>query len=166
MPCLLQGTSQYLYMIKYAMSWRAIGVIAKVTAPTQWCSGMVVVPRSTGTVRVRVDLRPLNENVVREPHPTPTVDETLAQLSGSTIFSKIDGFWQIPLSEESQYYTTFISPIGHYCFRKLPFRIASAPELFQQRISTVLQGLDGVLCQMDDVLIFGATHTEQNMTTV
>ena len=74
----------------------AIGVIAKVTAPTQWCAGMVVVPKSTGAVRICVDLRPLNENVLREPHPVPTVDETLAQLSGANIFSKVyanSGFW-------------------------------------------------------------------------
>ena len=143
----------------------SIGMIAKVTAPTQWCAGMVVVPKSTGAVRICVDLRPLNENVLREPHPVPTVDETLAQLSGANIFSKVDansGFWQIPLSEESQHYTTFISPFGRYCFRKLPFGIASAPELFQRRISTVLQGLDGVLCHMGDVLIFGATQAEHD----
>ena len=30
----------------------------------------------------------------------------------------------------------------------------STPELF---MSTILEGLDGVLCQMDNVLIFGAT---------
>ena len=32
----------------------------------------------------------------------PSVDDTLAQLSGATVFSKVDansGFWQIPLAE-------------------------------------------------------------------
>ena len=136
MPCLLQGTSQYQYIIKYMMSWRewkSLGVIAKVIAPAQWYAGMVVVPKSTRAVRICVDLIPLNENVLREPHPAPTVDETLAQLLGATIFSKVDaniGFWKIVLSEELQHYTTLISPIGH--FRKLPFGITSAPELFQQ----------------------------------
>jgi len=40
-------------------------VIAKVTAPTQWCAGMVVVPKSSGAVRICVDLRLLNESVLR-----------------------------------------------------------------------------------------------------
>ena len=32
------------------------GVIAKVTKPTEWCSGMVVVPKKGGRVRTCVDL--------------------------------------------------------------------------------------------------------------
>ena len=142
-----------------------IGVIKKVTEPTQWCAGVVIVPKSTGAVRICVDLKPLNASVLREPHPIPKVDETLAQLSGATVFSKVDansGFWQIPLAEESQPYTTFISPFGRYCFKKLPFGISSAPELFHRRISQVLEGLAGVLCHMDDVLIFGATQEDHD----
>jgi len=93
-----------------------------------------------------MDLKPLNANVLREAHPIPKVDDTLAQLSGETVFSKIDansGFWQIPLAEESQEYTTFISPFGCYCFKKLPFGISSVPELFQRRMGAVLEGLEG-----------------------
>ena len=75
------------------------GVISKVSEPTPWCAGMVVVPKKTGKVRICVDLKPLNKRVLREVHPLPKVDETLAQLSGAKIFSKLDansGFWQIP----------------------------------------------------------------------
>ena len=46
------------------------------------CAGMVVVPKKSGAVRICVDLKPLNENVLREAHPIPKVDETLAQLTG------------------------------------------------------------------------------------
>ena len=140
-----------------------LGVIRKVTEPTPWCAGMVVVPKKSGNVRICVDLKPLNEGVLRETYPIPPVDDTLAQLSGATIFSKVDansGFWQIPLAEESQLSTTFITPQGRYCFRKLPFGISSAPELYQRRMSQILTGLDGVLCHIDDVLVFGATPTE------
>ena len=46
----------------------------------------------------------LNESVCRERHVLPAVDHVLAQLSGATVFSKLDtnsGFWQIRLAEES-----------------------------------------------------------------
>ena len=142
-----------------------LGVIRKVVDPTPWCAGMVVVPKSSGAVRICVDLKPLNENVLRETHPMPSVDDTLAQLTGAAVFSKVDansGFWQIPLAEESQHLTTFITPFGRYCFQKLPFGISSAPELFQGRMSQILSGLEGVICHIDDVLIFGANTEEHD----
>ena len=68
----------------------SLKVISKVTEPTSWCAGMVVVPKRSGDVRICVDLRSLNESVLRQTHPIPKVDVTLAQLSGATVFSKLD----------------------------------------------------------------------------
>ena len=143
----------------------SIGVISKVSEPTAWCAGMVVVPKQNGNLRICVDLKPLDENVLREVHPLPKVDETLAQLAGAKIFSKLDansGFWQIPLAKESRLLTTFVTPYGRYCFNKLLFGICSAPEHFQRRMSEVLAGLEGVLCLMDDVLVFGKSAEEHD----
>lgn len=59
---------------------------------------MIVVPKKSGSMRICVNLKPLNDIVLREPHPLPTVDDILAQLTGATHFSKLDansGFWQI-----------------------------------------------------------------------
>ena len=64
---------------------------------------------------------------------------------------------------ESRLLTTFITPCGRFCFNKLPFGVASAPELFQKRMSKLLSGLDGIVCQMDDVLIFGKTKEEHDI---
>ena len=114
---------------------RDLGVISEVDEPTEWCAGMVVVPKKNGEVRICVDLKPLNEAVLREVHPLPDVDGNLAQLSGASVFIKLDansGFWQIPLAESSKLLTTFIMPFGRFCFNKLPFGISSAPEHFQK----------------------------------
>ena len=141
------------------------GIISKVHEPTLWCAGMVAVPKKSGSVRICVDLKRLNQSVMREVYPLPKVDETLAQLYGATIFTRLDansGFWQIPLSPESRLLTTFITPFGRYCFNKLPFGISSAPEHFQRRMSRILSGLAGVVCQMDDVLIFGCNRAEHD----
>ena len=44
-------------------------VISRIDEPTDWCAGMVVVPKANKQVRICVDLTKLNENVRRE---TPT----------------------------------------------------------------------------------------------
>ena len=140
-----------------------MGIIRKVEEPTPWCAAMVVAPKKEGAIRICVDLKPLNNNVLREVHPLPRVDNILAQLTGDKVFSKLDansGFWQIPLAKESQLLTTFITPFGRYCFNKLPFGISSAPEHFQKRMSRILSGLEGVVCLMDDVLVFGSTREQ------
>ena len=98
-------------------------------------------------------------------HISPSVDHSLAQLSGARIFSKLDansGFWQVKLSNASALLTTFITPFGRFCFNRLPFGITSAPEYFQKRMSQVLDGLEGVVCLLDDVLVYGATQAEHN----
>ena len=105
---------------------------------------MVVVPKKNGDIRISVDFRPLNSSVLREVHPLPKVDETLAMLTGARIFSKLDansGFWQIPLSERSKLLTTLISPYGQYCFNKMSFGISSAPKHFQKCVSRILEGI-------------------------
>lgn len=142
-----------------------MGVIRRIKEPTAWCAGMVVVPKSYGSIRICVDLTRLNENVCRERHILPAVDDTLAQLEGAAIFSKLDatsGFWQIPLHKDSEPLKMFITPFGRYCFRRLPFGISSAPEHFQLRISQIISGITGVLCHADDILVFGKDKKEHD----
>ena len=111
----------------------SLEVIEHISEPSPWCVGMVMVLKQLGTVCTCVDLKPLNKSVLCEVHPIPKVHETLAQPAGGKFFSKLDtnsAFWQIPLAAECCHLTTFITPFGRFCFRKLPFGISSAPELF------------------------------------
>ncbi len=143
-----------------------IGVISRVVEPTDWCLGMVPVPTKTGSVRICVDLTRLNEAVCREKYILPSVEQTIGSLAGAKVFSKLDanrGFWQIPSSPESARYTTFITPFGRFYFNRLPFGIASAPEHFQRRMSMIIDGLQGVVCHMDDILIWGKDQQEHDV---
>ena len=140
-------------------------MISKIDEPTEWCSPMVVVPKPNGTVRICVDLTKLNESVQRERLLLPSVEQTLAQISGAKYFSKLDansGFWQIQLAPESSKLTTFITPFGRFTFNRLPFGITSAPEYFQHKMSEILSGLEGVVCLIDDVLIYGNTEEQHH----
>ena len=112
-----------------------LGVIARVEEPTPWCAGMVAVPKKSGAVHIYVDFRPLNEAVLWEAHPLPTVDETLVHLSGATLFSKLDAncsFWQVPLEESFKHLTTFITPYGRYFFVSYLLVFAVPPNTFSK----------------------------------
>ncbi|XP_028514411.1 uncharacterized protein K02A2.6 [Exaiptasia diaphana] len=138
-------------------------VIEKVDGPTDWCSPMVVVPKDNGKVRICGDFVQLNKAILREVHQMPTTEETLANLAGANVCSKLDansGFWQRKLEEKSKVVTTFITPWGRYCYKRLPFGISSAPEHFQKTMQRILEGLPGVVCQVDDMLVHGKDKTE------
>ena len=44
----------------------------------------------------------------------------------------------------------------------MPFGISAAPEFFQRQMERILEGLGGVLCMMDDILVFGQNETEHD----
>lgn len=86
------------------------GIIEKADGPTPWISLVVLSPRAhdPNSVRMCVDMRGANMAIKRERHITPTVDEIIATLNGSKVFSKLDlkdGFHQITLDKESRYIT-------------------------------------------------------------
>jgi hypothetical protein len=51
----------------------------------------VAAPKKSGEIRWCVDFRALNEVTVKDSHQIGNVDDILARLSRSTIFSTIDG---------------------------------------------------------------------------
>jgi len=119
---------------------------------------LTIAPKPNGAIRMCVDLTALNKGVRREVYPFPRVDEMLASLGKGKVFSKLDansGFWQVVLDEKSRLLTTFITPWGRFCFRRMPFGISSAPEYFQREMERILKGSEGVVCLMDDILVFG-----------
>ena len=108
-------------------------IIRPIDEPTKFCSPMVVAYRKSGQVRIVADLRRLNSNVNREEFQIPTLDELAFKAKGSTIFSKLDlksGFWQIPIDESSEKFLAFSTPVGRFCYRKLPMGLSASPEFF------------------------------------
>ena len=63
------------------------------------------------------------------------------------------------MGTESHHLTTFITPIERFCFNRLPFGISLAPEHFQRHMSTILDSISGVLCNMNDILVYGENRT-------
>lgn len=141
------------------------GVIEPIDMATEWCAPMVAVLKKNMSVRICVDFTELNKYVIRERMVLPSVDETLAQMGGAKVFSKLDassGFWQIPLDKKSSILTTFVTPFGRFKFLRLPFGLNSSPEHFQKRIAQVIDGLPGVVNLMDDIIVYGQNYDEHD----
>ncbi|XP_042147991.1 uncharacterized protein K02A2.6-like, partial [Ixodes scapularis] len=95
----------------------------------------------------------------------PTLEDIVTNIEGAKYFSTLDaatGFWQIRLDKPSSYLCTMSTPYGRYRFLRMPFGIATAPEVFQRAMHQVLQGLNGVEVVMDDILVWGSTKEEHD----
>ena len=133
--------------------------------PSGWVSPLVCVPKESGEVRMTVDMRRVNEAIVRERHPIPTVRDMVANLEGAQVFSKLDlkqGFHQVELEEGSRDVTTFVSPFGLYRYKRLTMGLNAAPELFQYAIQKTLLGLEGVQNMADDLIVWGKDQKEHD----
>ena len=94
-----------------------------------------------------------------------TLDDIAPTLTGSTLFSKLDassGFYQFPLHKDSCELTTFITPMGRYCFKRVSFGITSASEIFQKQVKEILNDLQGVEVIIGDILIQDKTRDEHD----
>ena len=91
----------------------SLGVISPVSQPSSWCSGMVVVPKPSGQVRIYVDLKHLNECIQSISSITACWRNTSPADRSSSVDAN-NGFWQIPLARKSRLLTTFITPFGRY----------------------------------------------------
>ena len=145
-------------------------VIEEVTGAS-WISPVQIVYKGNGELRVCVDLREANKAVIRERFPIPRIQDLLRQLSGARMFSTLDlrkAYWQVRLAEESRDITSYVAAGKVYQFKRLPFGLASAPEVYQMVMSIVCEGLSGVLSYFDDVVVYGSTPEEhwQNLRAV
>ena len=134
------------------------GVIAPVDKPTSWVSQLVVAEKKNGDLRICIDPRPLNKALKREHYQLPVIEDILPDLNNACIFSKLDmssAFWQVKLDEPSRNLTTFNTPFGRYQWRRLPFGTSVSSEIFQRRLHQALEGLPGVICVADDILVYG-----------
>ena len=144
-------------------------VIKKVKCHTDWCSSITVPRKKDGSLRICLDPQKLNQNLKRCPHKIPTLEEINPTMAGAKVFSKLDakaGYWSVHLEEDSQLLTTFRTPFGRYCWRRLPFGLKISQDIFQARMDEILEGLPGVIGIADDVVVFGSTVKEHDENLV
>ena len=137
----------------------------KVNGPTSWINPVVAIEKSNGDVRICLDMRQANRAILREKHPVPTIEETLQEMSGAKVFSKLDlnmVFHQIELSLESRNINTFAGPNGLYRYKRLLFGVNMAAEKFQHIIWQILKDRPGRHNIDDDIRIVGTSKEEHD----
>ena len=93
-----------------------IGAICRSTSP--WASPVVLVHKKDGSLRFCIDLRKLNNQIIKDAQSLPRIEDSLDCLDGATIFTSLDlqlEYWQVEMTEASKPLTAFtVGPLGFY----------------------------------------------------
>ena len=144
---------------------KQLGIITPVTRPTDWVSSITYPTKPDGSLRICLDPCNLNKTIIREHYKAPTLEEISHQLSGTTVFNKLDaknGFWSIHLDTPSSYLTTFNTHKGTYQFLRMPFGLKMSQDVFQMRMDNITERLKGIISIHDDICVFGKTQQEHD----
>ena len=138
------------------------GTISPVTH-SQCATPIVSVPKKDRKFRICGDYKvTVNQVLMVEEYLLPTPEELFSTLAGGKVFSKLNlsqVYLQLPVDEESKQYLTINTHQGLYVYNRLPFGVSSAPAIFPKLLDTVLQGVSGVTCYIDDIL---ASSTDED----
>ena len=143
----------------------ADGIIRKVTEHTDWCSSLTYALKQDGSLRICLDPKKLNDSLKRCPHKIPTIEEINPTFAKAKFFTKLDakaGYWSVKLAEMSQELTTFRTPFGRWCFRRLPFGLSVSQDIFQQKMDDILDQCEGAVGISDDIVVCGETEAEHD----
>ncbi|KAH8338725.1 hypothetical protein KR074_003729 [Drosophila pseudoananassae] len=115
--------------------------------------------------RLVIDFRKLNERIIADRYPMPSIAMILANLGKAQFFTTLDlksGYHQIYLAEKDREKTSFSVNGGKYEYCRLPFGLKNAGSIFQRAIDDVLREEIGKICYVyvDDVIIFSENETE------
>ena len=104
------------------------GAIKEVFYP-EWLANTVVVKKKSRKWRVCVDFTDLNKACPKDPFPMPKIDQLVDATVGDPRMSFLDafqGYYQIPLALNDQEKTAFVTPIGNYHYKVIPFGLKNA----------------------------------------
>ena len=139
------------------------GIIQHSNSP--YASPIVLVRKKNGDLRLCVDYRLLNAKTKKDAYPLPRIDETFDALQGASYFSSLDlaaGYNHVAVAPEDREKTAFVTPMGHYEYRRMPFGLTNAPATFQRLMHKCLgdQLFQILLIFLDDLLIYSSSFEE------
>jgi hypothetical protein len=132
-----------------------LGVLKKVNR-SQWAAPTFIIPKKDLTVlRFISDFRELNKRIKRKPFPIPKIQDLLLKLEGFQYGTSLNlnmGYYHIELDMSSKALCTIVLPWGKSEYQRLPMGLCNSPDIFQEKMTSLMAGLEFVRAYIDDLL--------------
>ena len=142
-----------------------IGVLRKVNR-SEWAAPTFIIPKKDATVRFISDFRELNKRIKRKPHPIPNIQDMLMKMEGFQFATSLDlnmGCCHIELLPNSSKLCTIVFPWGKHEHVRLPMGLCNSPDIFQEKMSDLMTGLEFVRVYIDDLLVITKDTWEDHL---
>ncbi len=143
-----------------------LGVLRKVNR-SEWAAPTFIIPKKDGTVRFISDFRELNKRIRRKPYPIPHIQDMLLNLEGFQYATSLDlnvGYYHVELNPNSRELCTIVLPFGKYEYQRVPMGLCNSPDIFQEKMSELMDGLEFVRTYIDDLLCLTKGSFEDHLT--
>jgi len=133
-----------------------IGVLKKLNR-SEWAAPTFVIPtsRKDGSVRLISDFRELNKRTLRIPYPIPNIQDTLLNLEGFQWATSLDlnmRCYHVRLDPASKQLCAIVLSFGKCEHQAIPMGLCNSPDIFQEKMSKLMDGLAFVRTYIDYLL--------------
>jgi len=136
---------------------------------SEWGSPTFIIAKKQGTVRFLTDFREVNKRLVRKPFPIPKITTVLQELEGFQYATQLDlnmGYYTIRLDPDASKICTIVLPWGKYSYKRLPMGISGSPDIFQEKMSSLMATLEFVRTYLDDLLVISKDDFNDHLDKV
>ena len=104
-----------------------------------------------------MDYWKLNNVTLFDAYPAPRIDELFDQLGDAEYISRLDmtkGYFQVPLSPQSQEKSAFVTPFGQFEFTVMPFGMKTSAATFLRLMDKLFNDLENTVAYFDDIVVY------------
>ncbi len=123
-----------------------LGVLERQPA-SEWALPFFITPKKDQTVCFLSDFREVNKRLVRKLFPILKISKVLQEIQGFSYATALDlnmGYYTIRLDPDASKICTIIFSWGKYSYKRLPMGIAGYPDIFQEKMSELMETLEYV----------------------
>ena len=127
---------------------------------------MFTINKPDASLRSLADLRELNKWIKIHSFPIPKIQEMLLKLEGFMFATSLDlnmGYFHLSLMPNASWLCTVVLHWEKYEYLRLPMGLCNSPDIFQEKLSELMIGLEFARAYLDDLLIISKSDFNEHL---